>query len=453
MSDSDSLIGQTLSHYQILEKIGAGGMGVVYRAHDEQLKRDAALKVLPAGTLNDEAARKLFRREALALAKLNHPNIETVYEFNSQDGVDFLVMELIRGDALSGKIKQGPLSQQEIVRLGTQLAEGLAAAHAEGVIHRDLKPANLFVTPDGRLKILDFGLAKLLHHPGIENDVTQTATMETATVSGTVPYMSPEQLRGLPVDARSDLYAAGAVLYEMATGQRPFPQTQGAQLIGAILHQTPPAPRAVNAQISGGLESIILKSLEKEPSQRYQSSGELRVALEGLSSAAASPSVPPIRTKVSRSRRYPLMVGIAALLILGGLIGVYAFKHSSPKIELSGEWKIENTIQSTSFHPFQDIRLGYRVFLSQRGTEITGTGEKWSEDDKWLPPKAHTPIQISASIRGNRIFATFQETGAQRTTTGTFDWTYERETNRLSGTFSSTAADSSGPSVGVRVVH
>jgi serine/threonine protein kinase len=452
MSDSDSLIGQTLSHYHILEKIGAGGMGVVYRAHDNQLKRDAALKVLPAGTLNDEAARKLFRREALALAKLNHPNIETVFEFNSQEGVDFLVMELIPGYSLSGKIKQGPLTQQEIVRLGTQLAEGLAAAHAEGVIHRDLKPANLFVTPDGRLKILDFGLAKLLH-PEHEDDVTRTATMETETVSGTVPYMSPEQLRGLPVDARSDLYAAGAVLYEMATGQRPFPQTRGAQLIGAILHQPPSPPRALNAQVSARLESIILKSLEKDPSQRYQSSGELRVALEGLASATASPSTPSLRANASRSRRYPMIAAVTALLILGGLLGIYALRHNSPKIDLSGEWKIENTIQSTSFHPFQGLRLGYRVFLSQRGTDLTGTGEKWSEDDKWLPPKAHTPIQVSASISGNKIFATFQETGAQRTTTGTFDWTYQPETNSLSGTFSSTAADTRGSSVGVRVVH
>ena len=427
-------------------------MGVVYRAHDHQLKRNAAVKVLPAGALCDEAARKLFRKEALALAKLNHPNIETVFEFNSQDGVDFLVMELIPGYPLSGKIKHGPLTQQEIVRLGTQLAEGLAAAHAEGVIHRDLKPANLFVTPDGRLKILDFGLAKLLH-PELEDDVTRSATMETETVSGTVPYMSPEQLRGLPVDARSDLYAAGAVLYEMATGQRPFPQTQGAQLIGAILHQPPSLPRVLNPHVSAGLESIILKSLEKDASQRYQSSGELRVALEGLSSATASPSLPSLPAKVSHSRRYLMIAAVAALLILGGLIGIYTFRHNSPKFDLSGEWKIENAIQSTSFHAFQGLKLGYRVFLSQRGTDLTGTGEKWSEDDKWLPPKAHTPIQITASISGNKIFATFQETGAERTTAGTFDWTYQPETNSLVGTFSSTAADSRGSSVGIRVVH
>lgn len=282
------MIGKTLGHYRIETQIGAGGMGVVYRAHDEQLDRDVALKVLPAGTLGDEAARKQFRKEALALAKLNHPNIETVFEFGSQDGVDFLAMELIPGQPLGEKLKEGPLEQQEVVRLAMQLADGLAAAHEQGVIHRDLKPANLFVTPDERLKILDFGLAKLVH-PEFAGDVTRSITMETGVVSGTVPYMSPEQLRGLPVDARSDIYAAGAVLYEMATGQRPFPQKQSAELMGAILHQTPAAPGSVNPSVFPGLENVIGKMLAKEPGQRYQSARELRVALETLSIAGTAP--------------------------------------------------------------------------------------------------------------------------------------------------------------------
>ena len=240
------MIGQTLGHYLIVEKIGAGGMGEVYRAHDQRLDRDVALKILQAGTLSDEAARRQFRKEALALAKLNHPNIETVHEFSTQDDVDFLVMELIAGSVLSDKLKQGPLPEKEIVRLGTQLAEGLAAAHEHRVIHRDLKPGNLMITPDGRLKILDFGLARLLQLPQ-EVDLTVSVTTKTGTVSGTVPYMSPEQLRGLPVDERSDIYAAGALLYEMATGHRPFPQSQSAELVGAILHQTPdPQARATS---------------------------------------------------------------------------------------------------------------------------------------------------------------------------------------------------------------
>jgi eukaryotic-like serine/threonine-protein kinase len=157
------MTGKTISHYCILEKIGAGGMGEVYRAHDQELDRDVALKVLPAGMLADEAARKRFRKEALALAKLNHPNMETIFEFSGQDGVDFLAMELIPGRPLNEKLAEGPLPEREIVRLGVQAAEGLAAAHDQGIIHRDLKPANLMVIPDGRLKILDFGLAKLIH--------------------------------------------------------------------------------------------------------------------------------------------------------------------------------------------------------------------------------------------------------------------------------------------------
>src|SRR5580704_15813967 len=282
------MIGKILGHYRIVEKIGAGGMGEVYRARDEQLDRDVALKVLPAGTLGDDAARKQFRKEALALAKLNYPNIETIFEFGSQDGVDFLAMELIPGQPLGEKLKDGPLEQQEIVRLATQLADGLTAAHEQSVIHRDLKPANLFVTPDGRLKILDFGLARLVH-PELAGDVTRSITMETGTVSGTVPYMPPEQLRGLPADARSDIYAAGAVLYEMATGQRPFPQKQSAELMGAILHQAPPAPSSVNPHVSPGLESVIAKMLEKEPGQRYQSAREFRVAMETASSTVTAP--------------------------------------------------------------------------------------------------------------------------------------------------------------------
>jgi len=282
MEQSSEFIGQVLGHYSILEQIGAGGMGVVYRAHDEQLDRDVALKVLPAGTLADEVARKQFRKEALALAKLSHPNIATVFEFSSQEGVDFLAMELIPGKPLSERLRGGAMPEPEIVRLATQLAEGLAAAHDQGVIHRDLKPANPFVTPDGRVKILDFGLAK--HTPSSSGaDITRSITTDTGTVSGTVPYMSPEQLRGLSIDARSDIYAAGAVLHEMATGRRAFPQTQGAELMGAILYESAVPARSVNKYISPGLESIVSKTLAKDPSQRYQSARELRVALEGLS--------------------------------------------------------------------------------------------------------------------------------------------------------------------------
>ena len=310
------MIGQTIGHYRIVERIGAGGMGEVYRAHDEQLDRDVALKVLPSGTLTHESARRQFRKEALTLAKLNHPNIETVHEFNSQSGVDFLAMELVPGSPLSQRLKSGALAELEVVGLGAQLAEALAVAHENGVIHRDLKPSNLMVTPDGRLKILDFGLALLLV-PAQESDLTQSITTTSTNISGTVPYMSPEQLRGLPVDARSDIYAAGTVLYEMATGLRPFPQSQSAELIGAILHETPDPPSSRNGRISPSLESVIMKALEKDPAQRYQSAREFRIALEAVSKGA-HPHPP--------RRRTPLLVtaGLsgAALLVAGLGLGL-----------------------------------------------------------------------------------------------------------------------------------
>jgi serine/threonine protein kinase/tetratricopeptide (TPR) repeat protein len=319
------MVGQTLGHYRIIDKIGAGGMGEVFRAHDERLDRDVAVKVIFSDVLGDEASRKQFRREALTLAKLNHPNIETVFEFDSQNGIDFLAMELIAGITLHEKLKQGTLAESDITRLGMQLAEGLAAAHDQGVIHRDLKPGNLMITQDGRLKILDFGLAKLLpskHDFGVTQSISSNAS--TGTVSGTVPYMSPEQLRGEAVDARSDIYAAGAVLYEMATGQRPFPQTHAPTLMGAILHETPARPNSLNPRVAPGLESVIMKALEKEPARRYQSARELNVALEGLASGhlqrSSRISLPALELEIPRHPATVVTVAAVALLLLAGII-------------------------------------------------------------------------------------------------------------------------------------
>ncbi len=214
--------GTRLGRYEVVRLLGAGGMGEVYLAKHERLQREVALKVLPAGVLSDDASRKRFRNEALALSKLNHRNIETVYDFDTQEDMDFLVMEYLPGETLDAKLASGPLPEKEIARLGAQITEGLTAAHAQDIIHRDLKPGNLVVTPDGRLKILDFGLAKLLPRVGEKSQI-ETVTSSDA-VSGTLPYMAPEQLRGETVDARTDIFALGAVLYEMATGKRPFPE-------------------------------------------------------------------------------------------------------------------------------------------------------------------------------------------------------------------------------------
>lgn len=269
------MIGQTISHYQVKEQIGAGGMGVVYRAHDERLERDVALKVLSPALVDDQEFLARFRREARILSKLNHPNIATVHDFDSVDGTSFLVMEFIKGETLDHKLKTGSLPESEVLRLGKQLLEGLQAAHSEGIIHRDLKPGNLREAPGGLLKILDFGLARI-----VKDDIAATVTnMGSDGVAGTLPYMSPEQLQGESLDARTDIYSSGVVLYELATGQRPFSHAMASRVIDGILNKKPIAPRELNPNISQQLEAVILVALQKEPQRRYSSAREMREAL------------------------------------------------------------------------------------------------------------------------------------------------------------------------------
>src|SRR5208282_3282155 len=305
-SGQDSLVGIELGHYRIVEKIGSGGMGEVYSARDEHLDREVAIKVLPAGTLADERSRKRFRKEALALSKLNHPNIATIHDFDTQQGVDFLVMEYIPGITLSEKLAGRPLPEKEVVRLGTQLVEGLSAAHEHGVVHRDLKPGNLRLATDGRLKILDFGLAKLAQ-PAMPEEETQS---ETRTGAGTLPYMSPEQLQGETVDARSDIWAAGAVLYEMATGHTAFHEKNATATADAILHKPVALPGRLAHELSPQLEDIILKCLEKDPENRYQSAKELAVDVRRLSAPTTGASV---RAAAPKSWRRLVRTGIAVL--------------------------------------------------------------------------------------------------------------------------------------------
>ena len=253
---------------------------MVYRALDAHLDREVAIKFLHPGTITDERARKHLHKEALALSKLNHPNIATIYDFDGQRGIDFLVMEYIPGITLNHKLAAGSLPEKEVIRLGVQLAEGLSAAHEHGVVHRDLKPGNLRLTDDGRLKILDFGLAKLWQP--VSECATTESLSETHAMAGTLPYMAPEQLLGAGIDARTDIHAAGSVLYEMATGQRPFAEVPSGHLIGVILRCPPAEPRTLNPKLSPELERIIGKCLEKEPDSRYQSAKELAVDLGRL---------------------------------------------------------------------------------------------------------------------------------------------------------------------------
>ncbi|MBZ5572049.1 MAG: protein kinase [Acidobacteriia bacterium] len=297
----DALVGLELGHYRIAERIGAGGMGEVYRAQDEHLGRDVAIKILPPGTLSDESARRRFRDEALILSKLNHPNIATIHDFDTQAGADFLVMEYVPGVTLSERLTAGPLPEKEVACLGGQLAEGLAAAHERGVIHRDLKPGNLRLTPDGRLKILDFGLAKLVQP--VDGDADTASLTETHALAGTLPYMAPEQLKGERVDARSDLWAAGVALYEMATGRHPFEGKTSTAVADQILHAQAPALQKLQPRLSSRLGDIILKCLEKDAEDRYQSAKELQVDLRRPSSLAPSAGNATSTRKRTRSRR------------------------------------------------------------------------------------------------------------------------------------------------------
>jgi tetratricopeptide (TPR) repeat protein len=311
------MIAELLGHYRIVEQIGAGGMGVVYHAHDERLGRDVAIKVVPAGFLSDEKIRRRFRKEATTLSRLNHPNIEVVHDFDTQGEVDFLVTELIRGTNLATKLAGGPLPWVEAARFAMQAAKALQAAHKEGVIHCDLKPANLLVGDDGHLKIIDFGLAHLLH-PKDAAGVSVTASSAELTTAGTLPYMAPEQLRGEKVDARTDIYALGVVLFEMTTGRLPFPRTQGPLLIDAILHEAPPVPSSVNPKVPPGLENIILKAMDKDPDHRYQSAREVLVDLERLT--MPTPVVQPATGLWAKVKARKRLVISAATIICGVIV-------------------------------------------------------------------------------------------------------------------------------------
>jgi serine/threonine protein kinase/tetratricopeptide (TPR) repeat protein len=317
------MIGKTISRYRILEQVGAGGMGIVYRARDEQLERDVAIKVLPPGMLADPAARRRFRKEALSLARVNFPSIATIHEFGSEGDLDFLVTEYISGTTLDAKLRAGRLALAEVLHLGAQLAQGLAAAHQHGIVHRDLKPGNLRVTPDGRLKILDFGLAQFAPQAS-DLGVTVTVT-KTTDLTGTLPYMAPEQLKGEAADPRSDLWAAGTVLYEMSTGKRPFVQTNGPLLIHAILSESPVPPSAVDPSLPANLENVILKALEKDPARRYQSATEMYVDLDRIahpSSHVTGPVSQPLASSAF-SKAIPWNIVLPILLVCALLAGLY----------------------------------------------------------------------------------------------------------------------------------
>ncbi|MGH9745770.1 MAG: protein kinase domain-containing protein [Candidatus Acidiferrales bacterium] len=287
------MIGETISHYRVLEQLGAGGMGIVYKAHDDRLDRAVALKFLPEKMAQDPRALERFRREARAASALNHPGICTIYDIGEQDGRAFIAMECLEGETLRSHIHGKPLPLQEILRLGIQIADALDAAHTEGIIHRDIKPANIFVTRRGQAKILDFGLAKLVSKEIAAPDPESGADSSESTsivgiISGTPSYMSPEQVRGDNLDERTDIFSLGLSLYEMATGHQAFGGGTGGAIIEAVLTRPPAPARSINPEIPPKLEEIIDKALHKDRNQRYQHAADIRTDLQQLERGADS---------------------------------------------------------------------------------------------------------------------------------------------------------------------
>ncbi|HTE89463.1 MAG TPA: protein kinase [Terriglobales bacterium] len=418
MAAPNPIVGPRLSHYRILEQIGAGGMGVVYRARDEQLERDVAIKVLPTGMLADENSRKRFRKEALSLARLNHPNIATIFEFGTQDGTDFLVTEYIPGITLDTKLQHGPLTSKEVTTLGAQLAQGLAAAHDQGVIHRDLKPGNLRLTPDGRLKILDFGLA---HHLPRANDLGATLTLTEAhqLTTGTPPYMAPEQLRGEAPHVRTDIWSAGVVLYEMATGKRPFPETTGPMLIDAILNREPEPPGKINRQVSPGLETVILKALDKDPTRRYQTSRELGIDLERLT-AGISPLAKPRWAK-----KWTLTAGlvvVALVLAIGGY-----FLHQRKSSEREAATSATKARRSVAVIGFKNLssrpeHAWLSTALSEMLTTELGAGEQLRTvpGESVSRMKANLSLPDTESLAGETLARVYRSLGSTLVVLGSY---------------------------------
>lgn len=364
-----------LGPYEIVSAIGAGGMGEVYRARDPRLKREVAIKILPAAFSSEPQRLHRFEQEANAAAALNHPNILSIYDIGQQDGSPYIVSELLDGETLRERLRSGPLPLRKAIDYGQQIASGLAAAHDKGIVHRDLKPENIFVTNDGRVKILDFGLAKLTRPDGTEDGqvLTQTVQSDPGTVMGTAGYMSPEQVRGKPADARTDLFSFGAILYEILSGKRAFHGESAAETMSAIVKEEPPELTETNRNVPLALERLVRHCLEKSPSERFQSAHDIAFDLQMLSGQTSSAArVTPISEPRFRkwSRPAAATAVIIAALLAGYLVGVRSATAPPKFRQLTFQ---RGSVQSASFAPDGQTVIYSAMWNGENTPEVFST--------------------------------------------------------------------------------
>jgi serine/threonine protein kinase/Tol biopolymer transport system component len=391
--------GTKIDAYEILSLLGAGGMGEVYRARDSGLKRDVAIKVLPSFVSRDPDRLRRFTQEAQAAAALNHPNILAVHRLGTFEGSPYLVSELLEGETLREQLRHGAIPIRKATGYAVQIAHALAAAHEKGIVHRDLKPENLFVTKDGRIKILDFGLAKLMQSPPEphNNDATQASATNPGTVMGTVGYMAPEQVRGEAVDHRADIFALGTVLYEMLTGKRAFARSTSAETMTAILQDDPPAISQAVKAAPPGLQRVVQRCLEKSPGQRFQSSSDLAFALEALSDSGSSPAVGIAPS--SRPRWFWLVAAgvLAAAAVLA--IAWWRTPHPVPVVESITQLTDDGQLKTNLFTD------GSRIYFNegpQRATtiaQVSVTGGSIAPVETKLP----NPVLFGATSDGSTL--------------------------------------------------